>query len=819
MLQPPMGKAARREANLVAPSYPCCAFCITIQVICKQLCVGGTHYSYYLEVEPMDAPMHACSRRGVKPWRLIMCATFCMLFATTGAATPPDPPVRLTIALNFEKPLEQLLQQGLLRFPVLVFTTADYVKATKPQFLTTLKIRVNIGFIAVDSVRDLRQVVDRELKLSAMQLRESTDVTFAPLKGIQKLEFSIQTADGGIIDMKVLYLQESGPGRYLLYTPKQFRRMEHERRWQMFNEALRKSPQEPDLRLLMPSTAVIKGHKIPEIQKSEQALEVRPMPPTDGLRPYFIDRSAYNWEPKDPLTVRGRLVYQDFDGVWRSIINASVDIWDSDTGPDEYLGTVGTDWNGYWSFSCNNDDGWWADGRDIYYSFRLENTRWRVQDCGPWPDATYSWESSVRDDVSDGSVIDFGVETGSTDADAMVIWNFLNRAWNHAVSTGGQDPGFIDCCFPESETQWTNFWEELDVEAQYADGPDVVTHEYAHGMMYYAYDGDIPGPGGNHTFTDASQDRGLAWSEGWGTGFALSVCPDGQFNWHEGNSEASGEYPSCSVQNDFGFALERCSVTCTLGEESEARVAAAINDLRDLPNDSSSGDASLGRTDRADLNRNVRVPLTTIWRDVVWGGYHSTFNEFWRDLAGELSGDQLKYAREACQFNYMDIKDPITCVVSAFLGENLPALEHVRLFRDIVLKRMPAGSKLIASYNRHSPEMRTLLFRDSEAREKALEIMKYFGSKAKRLLDNTTAEALAREDVIGAEIRPAIDTVLARLERSGSPALRKDVREVKALYKSVSGFTMEGLRNRLEAKKELKDRRTLKPAPSRHGNL
>ena len=48
---------------------------------------------------------------------------------------------------------------------------------------------------------------------------------------------------------------------------------------------------------------------------------------------------------------------------WRPLVNVSVNLYDEDTFGDEHLATTVTDWNGDWSFSVNNDDGFLQDGR------------------------------------------------------------------------------------------------------------------------------------------------------------------------------------------------------------------------------------------------------------------------------------------------------------------------------------------------------------------------------------------------------------------------------------------------------------------------
>lgn len=121
--------------------------------------------------------------------------------------------------------------------------------------------------------------------------------------------------------------------------------------------------------------------------------------------------------------------------------------------------------------------------------------------------------------------------------------------------------------------------------------------------MHKTFGGTGISPGGAHGFDDDSQDPGLAYSEGWGTGFMLSVCPDGMYNWHEGNTESAGEWPACTAQNDGGREIEQfADAGNRIGERNEGRVAAAINDSLDQPNDTNGSSEDRGWNSESDTN-------------------------------------------------------------------------------------------------------------------------------------------------------------------------------------------------------------------------
>ena len=169
----------------------------------------------------------------------------------------------------------------------------------------------------------------------------------------------------------------------------------------------------------------------------------------------------------------------------------------------------------------------------------------------------------------------------------------------------------------------------MNVAAGDVDGPDSVLHEYGHALMYRASGNTSISPGGAHGFDDDLQDSGLAYSEGWATGYMLSLCPDGQYNWHEGSTEGAGEWPACTSQSDMGRSIENFSDAGNrVGERNEGRVAAAINDFRDAPNDDNGGTENRGRNGESDANSGSRISLSTIYRDSMWGFQHDDYLEF-----------------------------------------------------------------------------------------------------------------------------------------------------------------------------------------------
>lgn len=705
-----------------------------------------------------------------------------------GRATAPTPPVRIELP-EPDQVLSQVDERLAIEFSALV--EADVESA---EVIVTLRR-------AGEEERDgQRSAIFRE----AWQPQRDRRMRFRaelPLPGPGHYEVDIRLrgqtdSDNGFSDRKFRRLIVGEQRDARLITDKQWVREARRQREDAFQSALRKSPDRPDIRLLSPPTRAVPSNTVTRVKPwfvpPERRLTVRPAELSEGLRRYSVDHVATSWTSIDPITVRGRLVYRDYDGAWRPLVNVSVNLWDEDWDWDEHLGVTVTDWNGDWSFSVNNNDGWGADGRDLYYTFKLANTRIRVEDCDGI-DSTYRWGSDVRENLADGSVVDYGTQTGVSNAGAMQIWGHLNLAWNHAASVGGQDPGFVDSCFPEEDkTHWDRFWEELDIQSEYTDGPDVVTHEYGHAVMWYAYDDDNPSPGGAHSFSDCVQNQSLAWSEGWATAFMLSVRPDGIFNWHEG---------------DGGQSIENFSNGCRTGESHEGRVAAALNDLLDAADDTNGGAEDRGRNSYGDANASARVPFSAMLRDTLWGGWHNNVLEFWSSLAGELNSAQRSGGQRIMYYNWMSVAEPGGCAASRITAGEAPRsdalLAGLRRFRDQALKSAPGGRQLINAYYRNSPEVATLLLCDDDLRRDALRIIQHFAGVGDALARHGAEGRFieASEPVIPPAIRDAVMKLTRALADRGSPELQRDLSELGDVLNKATGLSLEALRQKVEAAK------------------
>lgn len=686
-------------------------------------------------------------------------------------ATPPTPPAK--IILN-ERIAAQNLQKGILP-----------VSLQFRENVSALNIQVKARPV-IEGKPEFEQPkfeIIQEQRLDAASIRKTAKspilVHLEKLKpGQYDLEIFIlgQNQNNGFSDKQIWRLIITPDGQYQLVHPRDVVKLHVEQKERAFAEQLRKDPKNPDIRLLMDDTVkppLSQGQTgtfdIPESRK----IQVLPGGPSERFKGYYQEHADQSWSSTDPITVKGRLWFQDVDGVWKPLVNAAVHLWDDDTFGDEHLGSVATDWDGRWSFSVNNDDGFLQDGRDLYYTFKLQNTRWKVGKCG----GDYEWKSSVHDDLNDGIVLNFGDETASTNINSLIVFNKLNLSWNHITTVGGQDPGFIEACFPGGGTFYDG---KVNVAAADFDG-DGVSHEYGHALMDKA-NGSDPSPGGPHGFGDCNQNQALSWSEGWATGFMLSVFPDNRYNWHAG---------------DTGQNLENFSSSCHLGETSEGRVAGSLLDFMDSANDNNGGSLNLGRNDVSDNNNGHTISLAKIFRDTLWGNSpNNNFLNFWYSLSGEVNSTQRSGGANITYFNWMSVLNPNACVATKVTTANLenpePVLAGLRAFRDLVLKKFPQGREFINLYYHNSPEMAKLLLDNPANLNDALNVVQYFSNLGNTIGNNQRyKKAMAENQILIPEnIKASSEALFSLFEQKGGDTLKQDITTIRKAYEQYGSLNL-----------------------------
>ena len=730
-----------------------------------------------------------------------------MALVTSANATPPTPPVQLELP-KAEEVVALTPEQGVFTFPVRVLVHQDVAKLT-------LIVRTNkMGMLG------RREGWVKDYALKGLGKGETQTVALKiPVQekdGLYRVEAALQIEQKeqtGVVSKAVL-IQVVEKGRSRLTTPIELRRTQVSQKKQAFQEALAKKPEQPDIRLLMDSTVPVPpelGKNIKPYSEIKQT-QHHSSGLTAAIKPYVIDKSEDDKTedsrllqkpraaPVPLLRVSGQLVFEDWytdtlgNPVFTPLANVLITvIVIVPGGYNAVVATTVTDEFGVWS--ANIDPSFQS--YDVYYTVALVNDSFDVRDI---TGSSYYWASSTR---TADSIVDFGQDTFTTNLESAWVFSIVNRGWSHIVNEGGQDPGHVEVQYPAVYTHW-DVAERLDIEAGHENIPDVILHEYGHALMYYAFGGTDISPGGPHTWNELFQDTGLAFSEGWAHGFALSVCPDGQFTEDEGSDEGPGDWPSCTnrTQSDIGVTVERFILAGSrLGEQNEGRVAAAINDILDAPNDDNlvSGipNEDIGRTVYEDANAADRISLATIYRDHMWGFLHNDFQSFYGALLGDLTGTTKSLTSDILLYNWMGIlTGPFLCVASKVAMATSPnyaiTLDGLRAFRDKAMKPFVVGRHWMQSYYSHSPEMAILLIGDSEARQAGQVVVEHFSRIGHTLKEPQGLERLSasQEAVLPPRVIESIKKISQVIKIEGSEELKEKLVEVHKLLKTFDGLSV-----------------------------
>lgn len=757
-------------------------------------------------------------------------------------ATPPAPPVQLLLPEAGDLAILQP-EKGFFAVPARVRARQEARKVT--LMVTTTKTGI-LG-------RREAQAWQEELKaLGRGETRQITiKIPAMVQEGIYRIEAALQIERNGKTGVvsKGVIIEVVEKGLLRLTTPAELRQTQVLQQKQAFQDALIRKPKQPDIRLLMDRTVPLP----PDIAKNfkpytgPKQKRVRESGPPAVIKPYLIKKhkeekpkNTQTWQkagiaPEPLIEIKGQVVFEDWytniacnpydpndpyypcipgpPPVLTPFANATITvIVDTALGYDLVVDETVADENGDWKVYADPS----LEGSDIYYTVHLGNESFDVKD-GTGDD--YVWYSATR---TASGIVNYGQETFTTNPEAAQVFAVVNRGWNHIITEGGQDPGHIDIQYPDvclsfNLSCWDPAVEIVRIESSENDGPDVILHEYGHALMYYAFGGISFGYGAvGHSFDDKEQDPSVAYSEGWATAFALATCPDGNFAWHEAPYEyPTGEWPGCNIDYDYGRSIEFFCHDCDADPDSdgdgitddnrlgwlhEGRIAAAINDFVDAPDDDNDGDEDRGGANGGeDANANDRISLSTIYRDHMWGFLHYNFIDFISTLQSDLSGTSLSLASDIQIYNYTALPAPeieLQCVASKVAMAKSPdyeaVLDGLRAFRDRLLKPLQAGRQRIQSYYSHSPEMAILLIGSPESRRAAQVIIEHFSETGRSLRSPEGRKQLAgsREPALPKRISEAIGQVSSLIEAKGSAELKKDMAEALMFLKTFEGMTV-----------------------------
>jgi hypothetical protein len=572
------------------------------------------------------------------------------------------------------------------------------------------------------------------------------------------------------------YLVVDGKNPASLVTGKELRRLHREGVIKKINEQIRK---DPNSGITLDTYLAGRLEAVPNPQEIKDRTPQALATPALGIEPYeraaIIDNTAKSLSDLDPLTVTGRVLFRDRSGSLQPFVNATIDVRDSDTGPDEQLTSVVSDWNGNFSAVVNNDDGWFQDGRDIYVRIRATNSRFRVQDCSYWPDWTYDWVTGTRDDLSDGTVVDFGSFWLVDYQEAAILFQDLNQGWNFLTTAGAQDPGFVDLCFPEGASQYSTFWEEVDIEDGDEVARDIVLHEYGHATMHNAYDGYWPSnTGGSHGFDDVLNPN-FAFTEGWGTFIALSINDDGVYNSNGWSRNIE------SFNHSSGHSAGD-------GQQNEGHVAAGMGDVRDRNSD---GNCTTGNCDPSGTNN---APMSAIWRDSFWGSKADNIADYWPKLCDVLNDAQRTAAVQALAFNDINLSNCV-CTIELAVKDETDApviLRDLREFRDLSLRNNPFGERIIALYNKYSAEASGIMLKNPRLIRQGA-IMVRIAAEAHRVLK----EPQKNDVLLTISNANRARQFISQLQEFSSQEFSQDLENVKTLLDKFQSLKADEIRAKL----------------------
>lgn len=326
---------------------------------------------------------------------------------------------------------------------------------------------------------------------------------------------------------------------------------------------------------------------------------------------------------KGYITIIGRYLYHhswDQAGVWRPVVNATVEAWDDDVSSgDDLLGTSITHWDGSFSIGpVSNDDGWLQGTQDVYVKIWLHNNTWKVVNIN---NEKYWWHTNTINNVPDG-LVNFGDQAlGSAYVGAVATFDAMNHGWNFAT-INGHNPGYIVGVWPCGSSSWSNN-SYICIGDAHCYSSDIVQHEYAHAMMYNAYGGWWPPNATGEHQINLNSNINLAWTEGFADFYPLAVTNDKYFNW---------DNPAYS----WGFNLEY--PYGDEGDACEARVAGALLDIFD-------------DNDNYELNDYTAYGFDEIW-NIVWNYNNSSFYEFWNSW--KSAGYEKHFTVQSIYLNTID---------------------------------------------------------------------------------------------------------------------------------------------------------------------
>jgi hypothetical protein len=366
------------------------------------------------------------------------------------------------------------------------------------------------------------------------------------------------------------------------------------------------------------------------------------------------------------------------------VVNAPVEIRESDTLFDDSYGTVLTDYSGNFSKSFCDDDGLFDDTLEIYYRLVTERRDGGggvvyVEDSS-WIDEKYEYDSNTVS--SGGGTINFNLNLDMTWSGMFNIVDAASLARNLWRSSGDSYSEDVEihweAGYGDSGSYFNPFWNEITIADDPSD-PDqwddsVIMHEWGHSADdYYSCDDN---PGGDHYIDKLVSDDELSWGEGYPDYYQSAVRAANGYSFASWYLDING-----SGVNGIKVNFEDYDVTRSanlISTFNELAVAAALWDLNDNVNDGQDT-VSYGHATIQD------VYTSSAFNDAAYGFFDDTCN-FDTYMRGWIDAGKAKDAATAA-------------VVLQNTGYTLPTSKKSAL----VLPSGPQNADTTSSVNTYSP--------------------------------------------------------------------------------------------------------------------
>jgi hypothetical protein len=353
------------------------------------------------------------------------------------------------------------------------------------------------------------------------------------------------------------------------------------------------------------------------------------------------------------FSVKGRVTYLDRSGVERGLSNVSIQIWDDDTGYDDYLAVTISDADGYYKLSSIpvDDDSEW-NTFDPYVLAVLDNSAFDVDES--WGDSPLSLQTFYTTDVSAGATVNFGTSKFASPAgfdsseyagfvpyDTVgLLFASLNNAWQFAYSHGLAPQHTVasvcyDCAVYNGS--WVASW-------NFYINP---TNNDAKTDLPYILYGESLLLGKNTALPDPIYGISLAEKSGSTTAFiqGFGLFTTAALYETKGVTSPALTWPNFADGGTVSFTVEKRQTSAT-GEDIATNVACAWWDLYDRADEAGTG-VVVG-----DMNSAAPVPMANLFS--AYGLSYSTsthFAQYWDNIKGALSSTQRNGAYNSAAYD------------------------------------------------------------------------------------------------------------------------------------------------------------------------